>query len=50
MVDCNPKATQLDIDLNLSLLGCPDEVNAELQGQHRVDRSLDVFVSMDEFG
>ena len=23
MVDCNPKATQLDVDLNLSLLDCP---------------------------
>ena len=35
MVDCNPKATPLDVDLNLSLLDCPDEVNAELQSQCR---------------
>ena len=35
MVDCNPKATPLDVDLNLSLLDCPDEVNAELHNQYR---------------
>ena len=26
MVDCNPKATPLDIDLNLRLSDCPDAV------------------------
>lgn len=31
IVDCNPKATSLDIELNSSLLGCPDEADAELQ-------------------
>ena len=35
MVDCNPKATSLDVDLNLNLLDCSDEVNAELQSQYR---------------
>ena len=35
MVDCNPKATPLDVVLNLSLLDCPEEVNAELQSQYR---------------
>ena len=35
MVDCNPKATPLDVDLNLSRLDCPDEVNAELQSKYR---------------
>ena len=29
MVDCHPKGTPLDVDLNLGLLDCPDEVNAE---------------------
>ena len=32
MVDCNPKATQLNVDLNLSLLDCADEKN---QQSHR---------------
>ena len=35
MVVCNPKATPLHVDLNLSLLDYPDEVNAELQSQYR---------------
>ena len=35
MADCNPKAKPLNVDLNLSLLDCPDEVNAELQSQYR---------------
>ena len=35
MVDCNPKATPLDVDLNLSLLDCPDEVNTELHSKYR---------------
>ena len=32
MFDCNPKATPLDIDLNLSLLDCPDEVMQKSRG------------------
>ena len=35
MVDCNPKALPLDLDLNLSLSDCPDEINAEIQSQYR---------------
>ena len=33
MIDCNPKAKQLGVDLNLSLLDCPDMENAELQSK-----------------
>ena len=35
MFNSNPKAKQLGVDLNLSLLDCPDEVNAELQLKYR---------------
>ena len=52
MVDCNPKATPLDMDLNLRLLDCPDEVYALLcritESVQIVDRFFDVFASMME--
>ncbi len=35
MENCNPKTTPLDVDLNLSLQDCPDEVDAELQHNYR---------------
>ena len=52
MVDCNPKATPLDMDLNLRLLDCHDEVYALLcritESVQIVDRFFDVFASMME--
>ena len=43
IVDCNPKATSLDIELNSSLLGCPDEADAVYLWQ-RPDLGNEVFI------
>jgi len=35
MENCNPKTTPLDIDVNLSLQDCPEEIDADLQRNYR---------------
>ena len=35
MENCNPKTTPLDVDVNLSLQDCPEEVDPELQRNYR---------------